>query len=61
MEGYTQNLSDGRVHVVAQGPMSDILELLDHLNIGPKLSNVEHIEVSWISLSDAFSDFSIKR
>jgi len=59
--GYAQNLPDGRVKVVAQGKRSDILELLDHLHIGPELSNVESIEVGWIALSDTFTDFLIKR
>ncbi|MCD4807303.1 MAG: acylphosphatase [Methanococcoides sp.] len=59
--GYAQNLPDGRVKVVAQGKRSDILELLDHLHIGPELSNVESIEVSWMALSDTFTDFLIKR
>ena len=59
--GYARNLPDGRVKVVAQGKRSDILELLDHLHIGPELSNVESIEVGWIALSDTFTDFLIKR
>lgn len=59
--GYAQNLPDGRVKVVAQGKRSCISELLDHLHIGPELSNVERIEVGWIALSDTFTDFFIKR
>lgn len=61
VKGYAQNLPDGRVKVVAQGKMSDISELLDHLHIGPELSNVESVEVSWIAPSDTFTDFFIKR
>ncbi|MCD4822101.1 MAG: acylphosphatase [Methanococcoides sp.] len=59
--GYAQNLPDGRVKVFAQGKRSCISELLDHLHVGPELSNVESIEVSWVALSDTFTDFLIKR
>ena len=59
--GYAQNLPDGRVKVVAQGKRSYISELLDHLHIGPELSNVESIEVGWIAISDTFTNFVIKR
>lgn len=59
--GYAQNLPDGRVKVIAQGKRSDISELLDHLHVGPELSNVESIEVIWVAPSDTFTDFLIKR
>ncbi|NYT20106.1 MAG: acylphosphatase [Methanosarcinales archaeon] len=59
--GYAQNLPDGRVRVIAQGKRSLILELLDNLHIGPELSNVESVDVSWIDTSDEFTEFFIKR
>ncbi|WP_445474775.1 acylphosphatase [Methanococcoides methylutens] len=59
--GYAQNLPDGRVRVIAQGKRSLISELLDNLQIGPELSNVESVDVSWIDTSDEFTEFFIKR
>lgn len=61
LAGYAQNLPDGRVMVIAQGKRSLISELLDNLGIGPELSSVESIDVSWIDTSDEFTDFVIKR
>jgi acylphosphatase len=59
--GYTQNLPDGSVKVIAQGRRSFILELMDNLRIGPELSSVENIDINWIEPSDEFTEFSIKR
>ncbi len=47
LSGYAENLPDGRVEVVAEGPR-EVLELfLHHLRQGPRLARVEGVEVSW--------------
>ncbi|WP_135255599.1 acylphosphatase [Thermus caldilimi] len=47
LSGYAENLPDGRVEVVAEGPKEDLLTLLHHLKQGPRLSRVEEVEVQW--------------
>ncbi|GEM86766.1 acylphosphatase [Meiothermus granaticius] len=45
--GYAENLSDGRVEVVAEGSRADLEHLLHHLRQGPRGSRVNQLEVQW--------------
>lgn len=45
--GYAENLSDGRVEVVAEGPRSELEHLLVRLRNGPSHAEVEEIEEIW--------------
>lgn len=47
LAGYAENLSDGRVEVVAEGPRSELEHLLVHLKKGPAHAVVEGLEVDW--------------
>ncbi|GAB5602078.1 acylphosphatase [Thermus sp. FJN-A] len=47
LSGYAENLPDGRVEVVAEGPEEDLLAFLHHLKQGPRLARVEAVEVQW--------------
>lgn len=47
LSGYAENLPDGRVEVVAEGPKEDLEALLHHLKQGPGLARVEGVEVQW--------------
>ncbi|AFV75854.1 acylphosphatase [Thermus oshimai] len=47
LSGYAENLPDGRVEVVAEGPKEDLEALLHHLKQGPRLARVEEVEVQW--------------
>ncbi|MFD3004999.1 acylphosphatase [Thermus tengchongensis] len=47
LSGYAENLPDGRVEVVAEGPKEDLLVFLRHLQEGPRLARVEGVEVQW--------------
>lgn len=47
LAGYTENLDDGRVEVVAEGDREDLELLLVRLRMGPTHADVEEIEVSW--------------
>jgi acylphosphatase len=44
LAGYTRNLNDGSVEVVAAGPASDVNDLLGRLQRGPRLAEVRGIE-----------------
>lgn len=45
--GYAENLSDGRVEVVAEGPREDLEALLHQLRRGPAFAEVAAVDVTW--------------
>lgn len=47
LSGYAENLPDGRVEVVAEGPEEELRAFLHHLRQGPRLAQVEGVEVQW--------------
>ncbi|AWN23174.1 acylphosphatase [Deinococcus irradiatisoli] len=47
VQGYAENLSDGRVEVVAEGHPEDLEQLLRFLRRGPKHAVVGAIETQW--------------
>ena len=47
LSGYAENLSDGRVEVVAEGPREALEHLLHLLRQGPRLARGDQVEVQW--------------
>jgi acylphosphatase len=47
LSGYAENLPDGRVEVVAEGPEDELQRFLELLAQGPRAARVEHLEVQW--------------
>ncbi len=47
LDGYVENLPDGRVEVVAEGERSELEHLLVKLRTGPAHAEVETIDVTW--------------
>ncbi len=45
--GYAENLSDGRVEVVAEGEATDLEQLIQQLRQGPRGSRVGNVDVQW--------------
>ncbi|MDX2007188.1 MAG: acylphosphatase [Meiothermus sp.] len=56
LAGYAENLSDGRVEVVAEGEAEDLEHLILHLRNGPRGSRVEAVDVQW-SLATGLKGF----
>ena len=52
LSGYAENLSDGRVEVVAEGEKEELEHLLVKLRNGPSHANVKDVEVSWGESTD---------
>lgn len=46
--GYVENLDDGSVHILAQGPEGNLLEFLKWTQHGSLLSKVEGMSYKWI-------------
>jgi acylphosphatase len=61
LTGYTRNLPDGRVKVVAEGNRKSVEMLLGKLRTGPRFSNVENLDVTWQEPPGEFVDFHIRR
>ncbi len=47
LTGYAENLSDGRVEVVAEGDKQDLEDLVVKLKNGPAHANVADVEIEW--------------
>ena len=47
LAGYAENLYDGRVEVVAEGPKGELEALLYQLRRGPTYAEVAAVDVAW--------------
>ena len=60
LNGYVRNLPDGRsLEVVAEGPRSDLDQLLSYLRDGPRMSRVDAVDVHWGEASGSYRDFGV--
>lgn len=51
LTGYAENLSDGRVEIVAEGRRSELEHLLVKLRMGPAHAEVKHLDINWGEVS----------
>lgn len=58
--GTVQNLADGSVEVVAQGPQHALEALTEKIRQGSVLSRVDDVHVQFRIPVDTFTDFHIK-
>ncbi len=58
--GYTRNLSDGRVEVLAEGEEQTLIQLLDWCWGGPPEATVKHIDVEKMTGAPQSDDFRIQ-
>lgn len=57
--GTVQNVSDGTVHVVAQGEEAVLKKYIAYLRKGSMLSKVSNVDAVWHDPTRTFSDFTI--
>jgi acylphosphatase len=60
LTGWTANLSDGSVEVVAEGPAGDVDCLIAELRVGPPGASVSSLEVRRESARGGIADFAIR-
>lgn len=60
INGYTKNLMDGTVKVVAEAPKEILKEFLEKLGHGPSLGSIEKVKVDWSNSISEFQEFSIE-
>ncbi|MDO8590564.1 MAG: acylphosphatase [bacterium] len=57
--GMSENLSDGTVHVLAQGNELELRSFIADLERGSMFSRVDRVEVKWTNAEQVFNDFQI--
>ncbi len=60
VNGYVENLPDGRVHLVASGPDGRVAALLEAVRQGPPGAGVEGFEVRDYTGPETFTDFTVR-
>ncbi|TFH40367.1 MAG: hypothetical protein E4G94_09705, partial [ANME-2 cluster archaeon] len=58
IKGFIQNLSDGRVKIIAQGEQSELDKLIQAINISNSLINVTNIEQEYSTYSNDYEGFN---
>jgi acylphosphatase len=61
LTGWTKNLSDGSVEVVAEGPRARLEDLLAWCRQGPDMAEVDRVEESYSAATGEFSGFNVTR
>jgi acylphosphatase len=61
LTGTVRNLPDGTVRVVAEGPREQLEAMLEWLQRGPELADVEWVDAKWSEATEAYSEFLIVR
>ena len=60
VSGYVRNRPDGRsLEVIAEGPRSDLEQLLAYLREGPRMSRVDAIDADWSEPTGAYEGFGV--
>lgn len=57
--GEVQNIPDGTVRVVAEGPREKLEAYVEKLKRGSLLSRVESVAASWLPATNTYTVFSI--
>ena len=60
LSGWVRNLPDGRVQAEVEGPRPRIEELLGRLRVGPRLSSVTDVAVTWKAAGGLARGFLVK-
>ena len=59
--GFVENIADGRVEVVAEGPRYALEYLFEWVQHGPPAAEVQHVEIQWKDSKSEFQTFMIRR
>ena len=59
VNGWARNIPDGRVEVLAEGPLDKVRRLIDWCHQGPPLARVDRVEESSEEWTGEFNSFNI--
>ncbi len=57
--GWTRNLGEDQVEILAEGSHTNLIYLIDIVKIGPPSSFVSNVHVDWLEPEDKYSSFQI--
>jgi acylphosphatase len=60
LTGYVHNLWDGTVEIVAEGRRSELDELLEFLQVGPRAAFVTQVDVRWLAPTKDLNRFEVR-
>jgi acylphosphatase len=58
--GWVRNLRDGRVEIMAEGEKADLEGFLGVLRQGPRMANVDDLDILWEDYRGDYEDFRIE-
>lgn len=58
--GWVRNLRDGRVEIMAEGEKADLEGFLGVLSQGPRMANVDDLDILWEDYRGDYEDFRIE-
>ena len=61
LSGWVENLRDGSVEAVIEGPRQEVEEVVDWAEEGPPRANVEDLQVDWEEATGAIREFEVRR
>lgn len=61
INGWTKNLLDGRVEIIAEGSEGAIMKFVEIIKEGPPGAKVDDMEMEWDEPTNEFTDFTIIR
>ncbi|NIO49890.1 MAG: acylphosphatase [Candidatus Aminicenantes bacterium] len=59
LTGWVRNIRSGQVEALAEGDKENIEELINRLNEGPPLAQVDKVDVNWEEYKAEFKDFRV--
>jgi acylphosphatase len=59
LRGWVRNRWDGSVEVTAEGVHEDLEQLLQHIQSGPPMARVDHVDYEWLEYSGEFKSFNL--
>ncbi len=60
LNGYVKNLYSGEVYIVAEGDRAEVLELYEHVKVGPMHAHVKDASIKWTEPTKEYSSFEIR-
>jgi len=60
LKGLVENLKDGRVRVLCEGPKSKIIEFINIMKHSDELATVEKVRTFYSAFSGSFKEFEVK-
>lgn len=59
LTGWVKNREDGAVEIVAEGPRSDLEQLIKECQHGPDVAWVERVDATWSEWTGEFVSFAV--